>query len=307
MAIVPRITSCFKRKAVLLTATLLLCLLAVPVLARAGEVIVVKDSGIKPYLEAVEGFKSACGCPVREIELSDIEALERAVKARPAAVVAVGTESFRKVSRLKTVPVIYTMVIPSETADLSADNLSGVSMELDPALYLSAIAELFPAAKKVGILFDPSFTGAFVQDALRAAGDKGITLVQKIVRDSRSMPAHLDELYGKKIDVLWLLPDATVSNPDSIEYLMLFSFQHNIPVFSFSRKTVSLGAVAALSVSPHAMGTQAGEITRRLLQGEKGPVRAYAQGPRMIVNKKVAAKIGVRINGKIAGHAETVD
>jgi ABC-type uncharacterized transport system substrate-binding protein len=55
------------------------------------------------------------------------------------------------------------------------------------------------------------------------------------------------------------------------------------------------------------MGAQAGALALRLVQGEKGPLRAYAQGPRMIVNKKVAAKIGVKINGKIAGYAETVD
>jgi len=295
-----------KRKTVLLTAALLLCLLTVPVIAEAFDVLVVKDAEIKPYHDAIEGFKSACGCQVREIELSDIEALERAVKDRPAAVVAVGTESFRRVSRLRTIPVIYAMVIPSETADLSADNLSGVSMEIAPDSYLSAIAELFPAAKRVGILFDPFYTGSFVQDASSAARDRGLTLVLKSVRDPRSVPARVDELRDK-IDVLWLLPDATVSNPDSVEYVMLYSFQHNLPIFSFSRKTVSLGAVAALHVSPHDMGAQAGEITRRLLQGAKGPVRAYAQYPRMIVNRKVAAKIGVKINDKITGYAETVD
>lgn len=306
MNLILRLIFCNKQKTVLRTAALLVCLLAAPVLAQTGEVIVVKDSGIKPYWEAVDGFKSACGCLVREIESSDIEALERAVKARPDAVVAVGTESFRRLKKIKTIPVIYTMVIPSETADLSAENLSGVSMELDPALYLSAIAELFPAAKRIGVLFDPSYTGAFVQDAFSAASDKGITLVLRTVRDPRSVPVRFEELRNK-IDVLWLLPDATVSNPDTVEYLMLASFQHNLPIFSFSRKTVSLGAIAALSVSPHDMGAQAGALTRRLMQGEKGPLRAYAQGPRMVVNKKVAAKIGVKINGKIAGYAETVD
>ena len=306
MASVPRIMFHSKRRTVLLTAALLLCLLAVPFLAEAFDVLIVKDADIKPYRDAIEGFKSACGCEVREMDLSDIGALERAVKARPDAVIAVGTESFRKVSRLKTIPIIYTMVIPSETAALSADNLSGVSMEIAPESYLSAIAELFPTVKRVGVLFDPSTTGAFVQNALDAARDKGITLVLKTVRDPRNMPARIDELKDK-IDLLWMLPDATISNPDSIEYVMLFSFQHNLPVFSFSKKTVALGAVAALNVNPYDMGAQAGAITRRLLQGEKGPVRAYAQGPRMLVNQKVAVKIGVKLNERIFKHAETVE
>jgi putative ABC transport system substrate-binding protein len=120
------------------------------------------------------------------------------------------------------------------------------------------------------------------------------------------MPARLERL-GGNIDVLWMLPDATILNPEFIEYLMLFSFQNNLPVFSFAKKTVSLGVVAALNVSPHDGGAQAGEITRRLIQGEKGPVRACAQHPRMIVNKKVAVKIGVKINDAITGYAETVE
>jgi putative ABC transport system substrate-binding protein len=288
----------------LIAASLLLCLFLSLFTAEAFEV-VVKDSDIKPYNETVEGFKSACGCTVREFVLSDTDALESALRSHPSAIVAVGTESFRKIRRIKSVPVIYAMVIPSEIEDLSPNNLSGVSMEIAPGTYIAAIAEVFPTAKRVGVLFDTSSTDNIVR-ASSAARDRGITLVSEIVNDPRRVPELMYELRNK-IDVLWLPPNATITNPELINYLMLFSFQHNLPIFSFSKKIVLLGAVAALIVSPNDIGAQAGEMTQRLLRGVKGPLREYANKSRLVVNRTIAAKIGVMINDKVSGHVETVE
>jgi len=295
-----------KTKLLLIAASLLVRLFLSPSFANAFEVLVVKDSNIKPYLDAVAGFKSSCSCTVKEVALSDIDALEKAVRAHPDAVVAVGTESFRKVRRIKSIPVVYTMVVPSEAEDISADNLSGVSMAFTAGDYFNAIAEAFPAAKRVGVLFDPARTGALVREASRAAGKKGLTLVTAEVSDPRRLPELLNEIRGK-IDLLWLPPDPTFSNSASIEHLMLFAFQNKLPIFSFSKKIVSLGAVAALSVDPRNMGAQAGEMARCLLQGEQGPFLEHPKRPRLIVNRKIAEKIGVAINDEAMRHAETVE
>ena len=305
---IPRFMHDSKKKALLLTAALLLYLFVSPALAPAKEVVVIKDIEIKPYRDAIEGFKSACGCVVRELELSDAGALEEAVEARPDAVVAVGTEAFRKVKTIKNIPVIYIMVMPSEAdaSALSADNVSGVSMDIAPETYLTAIAGLFPGAKRIGVLSDPAHTGLFVQEAAAVARGWGIGLVVKTIRDPRQVPVFLDELRDN-VDVLWMLPDSTLVNPDTVNYLMLFSFQHDLPVFSFSKRYVSLGAVAALNINPYDMGAQAGEIARRVTHGGKGPIRSYAKHPRLIVNRKVAAKMGVEINNEVAGHAETIE
>ena len=53
-----------------------------------------------------------------------------------------------------------------------------------------------------------------------------------------------------KIDILWMLPDATVVTDETVELLLRFSFQHDVPMFSFSKKYVEVGAVASLDVDP---------------------------------------------------------
>jgi putative ABC transport system substrate-binding protein len=288
-----------------LGTTLLLCLFTAA-LSAASEVILIRDSEIKPYRDAIEGFKSTCDCSVREMDLADLDGIERALRSGPDAVVAVGTRAFRKTIAITKLPVIYTMVMPSETTD-AGSNMSGICMEISPETYLTTMKGLFPGAKRIGVLFDPERTGAYVRRAAALAAEKGMTLIPKMLHDPRQAPELLEGMRGK-IDILWMLPDATVVNTETIDYLMLFSFRNNIPIFSFSEKYVEKGAVAALRIDSRDMGAQAGEMARGLFQGGKGegPAHAFARAARLVVNMKVSTKIGAAINGELVRDAEKV-
>jgi len=292
-----------RRNIALITSALFLCLLALPFPVHAFAVTVVKDTNIKAFQEAIQGFTSTCGCTVNEVDLATDDALDKAVKARPDAFFVLGTQTFRKAKAIKNFPVIYTMVMPSELEDLPAGNLYGVSMDISPDASLRAMAKLFPNAGRIGVISDPEQTGPFVRDAAAAAKARGIKLVVKNIHDPQQAPAVLEQLKGK-IDVFWLLPDPTFINSESIEYLMLFSFQNSVPVFTFSKKYVDLGAVAALAIAPYDLGVQAGNLARQLSQGGKGPLRAYAANPRLSVNRKVAEKIGIKLDEAVDKYLE---
>lgn len=306
MNIIFRNTFNLALKTLLIATALLVRLFVAPLPALASDVLIVKDSDIKPYQDAIQGFQKTCSCSVREMDLSDLGALEEALKAKPDAVVVFGTQAFRRIKEVRNVPLIYAMVMPSETAEAIGKNVSGVSMDVDPAVYLAAMAGLFPDAKNIGVIFNPGQTGPLVREASVAARQQGISLVLKPVLEPHEAPAHLKELRGK-IDVLWMLPDPTIMNTEMIDAMLLFSFQQSVPVFSFSKKYVEMGAVAALTIAPRNMGEQAGEMARSLLQDGKGPLREYARDPRLIVNSKVGAKLGVRINGKLFRNAEKIE
>lgn len=273
--------------------------------ASAQGVFIIKDSDIQPYRDAVSGFKSACGCAARELEAKGGLAEELAA-AHPDAVVAIGTRAFRSIrGATGAAPVISLMVMPSELSAAASDNVSAVSMNVSPEAYLAAISGLLPGVKRIGVLSDPAYTGAYVKEASAAAQKTGLTLIVKTVRDPRQAPALLNELRGA-IDVLWMLPDPSVVNPETLDYLMLFSFQNDIPVFSFAKKHVERGAVAALAIDPFDMGVQAGELAGSLLRGGS-PARAYARSHRLIVNANVAAKIHARVNREMMEYAEKVE
>ncbi len=277
-----------------------------PLPADAFNVIVVKSAELRPYQDALRGFRDTCSCDAQELTLEEGDGRGTVLQKSPDAVVAIGTTVFKKVRALEGLPVIYAMVMPSEASLSLRPNISGVSMDISPETYVSTMKELFPRAKKIGLLYDPQHTAAFVAEAAKAAHAAGLELVDKQVLDPRKIPDLLDKMRGS-IDVLWMVPDATIATAEAVDYLLHFSFQNSVPIFSFSKKYVEMGAVAALDVDPYDMGAQAGEIVKRLSAGKTGAIRAWARASHLTVNSKVAAKMGLRIKDasmKRAGNNE---
>jgi putative ABC transport system substrate-binding protein len=274
-----------------------------PVRAESFEIIVVKSAELKPYEEVLRGIRDSCACTVRELKLQENEGVEGILKKPPDAVLAIGTSVFRKVREIKGLPVIYTMVMPSETSGSLSPNISGVSIDNDPVESIMAMREVFPKAKRIGVVYDPRYTAPFVAEATKAAAAAGVELVVKKAHDQRDIPRLVNEMRNR-IDILWMLPDPTVITPAMVEYLFQFSFQYNVPIFSFADKYVEMGAVAALVADPHALGVQAGEIVKTLSAGRKGPIRVYARTPRLTINRRVAEKMGLKIRGDISQERE---
>jgi putative tryptophan/tyrosine transport system substrate-binding protein len=278
---------------------------ACPVLAESFEIIVVKSAELKPYEEVLRGIRDSCDCTVRELRLQNGDGSEIILKRSPGAVIAIGSSAFKKVREIQSLPVIYTMVIPSETAGTSP-NISGVSMDSDPVEAISLMMDMFPKAKRIGVLYDPRYTAAFVREALKTADAVGIELVVKQAHDKRDIPRLVDEMRNK-IDVLWMLPDPTVITNTMVEYLLQFSFHYNVPIFSFATKYVEMGAVAALVVDPYTLGVQAGEMVKTLSAGRKDAIRVYARSPHLTINTKVAAKMGLKISDEILKRANKIE
>ena len=85
-------------------------LMAIPAAARGGDILVVQSLSIKPYNEAVRGFKSVC--PTRttsllSLDLDEADIAGRVRKENPELILAVGMDALEKVRRIGDVPIIY--------------------------------------------------------------------------------------------------------------------------------------------------------------------------------------------------------
>jgi putative ABC transport system substrate-binding protein len=280
----------------LVAGTVFSAVLPLPV--HAFNVIVITSAELKPYEDALRGFRDACNCDVEALRMEDYEGGVELLRKSPNAVVAIGTSAFKKVRTIKDLPVVYTMVIPSETAGALAPNISGVSMDIAPAAYIAAMKEVFPGARRIGLVYDPRNTRAFVEEALKSAASSGLELFATAVKTPSAAAAGIDGMRGR-IDIFWMVPDPTVVTAETVDYLLRFSFQQNVPVFSFSRKYVEMGAVAALDVDPYDMGSQTGEMVGNLSEGRTGSHFEWARSAHLTLNEKVAAKMGIKINREI--------
>ncbi len=294
------------RAELFVAAAFVALVLSCPLHAESCEVIIVKSAELKPYQEVLRGFTSVVGCKVRELKLREDEGAETILRESPDIVFAIGTNVFKKVKAIKDKPVIFTMVIPSEVAGMQQSNISGVSMDISPEVYIATMKKVFPTAKRIGLLYDPRQTAAFVQEAQKASRTADIELIIKQTRDPREIPGLMDEMRGK-IDVLWMVPDPTVITTETVDYLIRFSFQYNIPIFSFSKKYVEMGAVASLDMDLYDMGVQAGELANEISTGSESSIRVYARTAHLAINSAVAAKMGLRINDKTVKSAIKIE
>jgi putative ABC transport system substrate-binding protein len=213
-------------------------------------------------------------------------------------VVAIGTTAVKKVKALQGRPIVDIMEIASEIDRAMSPNISGVSMDIAPGTSIETMKEIFLGAKRVGLLYDPRNTQPFVEEAVKAAHRAGVELTAKQVGDPSEIPAAVGDMQGK-VDLLWMLPDPTVAADETVDYLLRFSIEHTIPIFTFSKKYVKMGAVASLDMDPYDMGVQASEIANRAARGGRNSVRVYARTARLWINAKVAKKMGLKIRDEI--------
>ena len=278
--------------------------------AFALDVVVVKSADIKPYNDAVEGFRASCNCSIEELDLSEAEHndITRQVhKLNPDAVLAVGLDALKHLQSLKDLPVVYTMA-PNVGSGLSArKNISGVDMDISPEAYINAMTTVLGNIKRIGLVYDPKNMDPFVAEAIQFAETKGMAVLSKKASRPGEVPHLIDGMKGK-IDLFWMLPDTTVVNSVAVDYLLLFSFQNKVPVFTFSRKFVDMGALFALSIDPHDMGAQAAEVVKTLLSRNiKGPLRVDARKPLLTINRKVMTKFGIKIRDEVMKKADVIN
>ena len=277
----------------------------------AEEIVVVKSSDIKPYNDALEGFKRTCRCTVRELNLPETEQKniqEKILEMGPDAVLAIGMDALNNVSKIDNLPIFYTMLteLMPEFAD-KRKKYSGTNMDILPETYLSYMARLFPKARRIGIIYSKRNTGQFVSEALAISNSMGFEIITREVSTPARVPAVIESMKGK-IDMFWMLPDTDVITSETVDYILLFSFQNNVPIFSFSNKYVKMGALASLSIDPVALGAQTGALVAKELN--KGVVENHVhmrpQKVHLSVNRKIAAKFGLPLGDEIVKQVDEV-
>jgi putative ABC transport system substrate-binding protein len=273
-------------------------------IAQAGqEIVAVQSSNLKPFEQALDGFKNVCKANIKQLVLSEMKGADIVEKIQdidPDMVLAIGNEALRKVRKINNIPIIYFMVLNPQSILSEEQNITGISLNIPPRKQLSTFTSALPEIKRIGIIFDPSRSDALIEEVQSAAAESGKILVAQKVHSSREVPSALLDMAGK-IDVLWMLPDLTVITKMNVEFLLLFCLENKLPVIAFSEKYVALGALLSVGIDAFDIGRQAGEMAGQILS-ENYLTYARHDGPRKIAlgfNPQIARKTIVSINTQI--------
>ncbi|GFO63509.1 ABC transporter substrate-binding protein [Geomonas paludis] len=263
----------------LLRLLLLLFFTLVPTLALAYDVLLLQSMHDKGYDEAVRGFKRDYRGSVRRIVLTDYAELDLTRINReehPKLIVAVGDRALELAQKQHATPVVYMMALNAKPRRLAG----GVTMLLDPGKYLSVLEEM--GCERVGVLYDPARSGAYVKRALGMAARSRIKLVLREVHAAKETPAMLASLKGK-VDALWMLPDTTAVSPVSTEAYFLFSQAERVPVVTFADVYLSMGGAVALTIDRYDIGRQLAELAQNVLDGNQP--EEWGDPPRRVVTR----------------------
>jgi putative ABC transport system substrate-binding protein len=157
-----------------------------------------------------------------------------------------------------------------------------------------------PGRQRVGVLYDEKQTGAFIQDALKAARQQGLNLVPVAVRSQEDVAHALSGLLPK-IDVFWLIQDQVVVSESSIPVFLESSLNAGVPIFTFSSTLVQQGAVGALVSDPWAVGRQAARLSLTRLKdtGALAGTLVAPEHPQWALNLKSAEHFNIRLNPEL--------
>ncbi len=244
-------------------------------MVSATDIVILKSSDIAAYNQALSGFKAALpgGIVLSEYDLQgDLEKgrkLARKIRAAdPALVFAVGLKA-AKAAQLEIVdiPVVYSMVLDPAKYGLNTPNMTGILLEVPIERQLTAIRSVLPNVKQIGTLYDPSKTAPLIEEAKRLLKSNGIDLIPTQVTSERDVPSALRALLPS-VKALWLVPDSTVVTDESFRFILNTALEERVPVIGFSREFARSGAFLCLSVNYGDIGRQAGNLARKIIDGQ---------------------------------------
>jgi putative ABC transport system substrate-binding protein len=178
-------------------------------------------------------------------------------------------------------------------------------MEIPIRKQFAKIQQVLPSARRMGVLYDPTVTGAVVDNASRVAADMGLELVMLPVGSEKDLLAVTNDL-SSRMDVLWSVADSTVFSPSGLRQVLLATLRGRVPFVGLSPSFVKAGALLALSVDYQDVGRQSGEQALRILSGEE-PSQIPVTTPRSLslsLNLNTAKQIQVTIQDEIRAQAE---
>ena len=175
-------------------------------------------------------------------------------------------------------------------------NTTGVALEFPIDTQLHWLKRFLPAARTVGVLYNPAENQPRIDAAAPVAARMGLTLETHAVPSPRDLPLALESL-GRRVDVLWSVPDPLVLNAQTAQQVLLFSLNQRLPFVGLSSAWVKAGALYALEWDYVDLGAQCGQLAGQILQGAP-PASIPVASPRKVayvINQRTATQLRLEL------------
>jgi putative tryptophan/tyrosine transport system substrate-binding protein len=280
----------------------LLMLFTQPALA---DIVLLSDPAVPQYKEALEAAQKV----TPEASFADQSSPDAANQLKHADVVlAIGQKALDLArATVPDKPIVYAMVLAADAQP--GKSVTGVALEVPPFAQFAQWKQMKFDATRVGAIYNPKESAAYVDEAGKAAGALGLTLVTRPVSEAKDVKNALADLAGK-VDVLWLVPDPRLFTNDMFRFILGFTLDHKIALLGFLDTFTQAGAVASMSPDYKDIGRRAMRLASGIASRppeQRLPVPAPMTSPgTLTINLKSAKQLGIDMPDSLINKARQV-
>lgn len=212
----------------------------------------------------------------------------------PDLIMAFGAKSLKLALEVPDIPIVYLLVVEPEKIIHNRTDVTGISLTIPATTQFKEIRRYLPQVKRVGVVYDPTNSSEAIEQ-IRTAGTD-LQIISLAAESTTAVPALLHSLQGR-VDLLWMLPDVTVTNLKTLPSYFSFSLQNKVPLLTFSEKFLNQGATIAVTFDLEGMAVQAAEIAIDILSTSQKRTLPPHVPPRVktLINHKIATKLHISI------------
>jgi len=222
------------------------------------------------------------------------------------AILAISTPSAQaivKTTEGTDIPVFFTAITDPLSAKLvdnlekPGKNITGTSDTHPDAIksMMKTITELFPDAKKVGVIYNSGEANSVVNvdNAKKAMAEFGLEPVEANASNATEVKQAAESLLGRA-DVMYIPKDNTAVG--ALNAIIKVAEDNDVPMFVGEMDSVKNGGFAGFGTDYFELGYLTGEMAVKVLKGEAKVGDIPVQFPKelkLAVNKKAAENEGI--------------
>ena len=192
-------------------------------------------------------------------------------------------------------PIFFAMVANPEQKGLEAENISGIATDIPLHKQLDMLSELNPLMKHVGVVFDPRNSQNTINSLNKLGEERNLNIIAVAVNSPKKVPAAYRSLINK-VDSIVILPDATVINRASLEFIVSFTLENKIPTATYSNVLAKSGFLLGASPDYSALGDQIADIICPRQPAIQNQKFIKAENLTTSINIKTAERLGYAIS-----------
>ena len=208
------------------------------------------------------------------------------------------------------IPVVFGSVTdPSGAGLVGIKNITGTSGAAPIKENLELMRELFPEAKKIGVIYNSSEANSVseVNNLKKLAKEKGFEVIDKAVTNGTEI-VGAGNIVAKETDIFYAIQDNTVAS--YFQTLLDILNKSKVPVFATNDIYSNEGGFVSQGTTDYGIGYRAGEIAAEILLNGKAPSDIAIETVKDLkieINKSNMELLGIKVPKSVLDKAKLVE